>query len=102
MTFLCIKRDLVRRASRLVTLTLILGSVGMSFGIPLNDGWTADGVPVTLPHCWNVVDGAVVFRYRTQTAGNNLTFAYTPGDDDMGGALLAEASGGPRFVVIIR
>ena len=47
-------------------------------------------------------DGAVVFRYRTQTAGNNLTFAYTPGDDDTGGALLAEASGGPRFVVIIR
>ena len=58
MTFLCIKRGLVRRASRLVTLTLTLGSVGMSFGIPLNDGWTADGVPVTLPHCWNVVDGA--------------------------------------------
>ena len=25
---------------------------------PLNDGWTADGVPVTLPHCWNVADGA--------------------------------------------
>ena len=24
---------------------------------PLNDGWTADGVPVTLPHCWNVEDG---------------------------------------------
>ena len=23
----------------------------------LNDGWTADGVPVTLPHCWNVEDG---------------------------------------------
>lgn len=25
--------------------------------ISLNDGWTADGVPVTLPHCWNVQDG---------------------------------------------
>ena len=25
--------------------------------MPLNDGWTADGVPVTLPHCWNIEDG---------------------------------------------
>ena len=24
---------------------------------PLNDGWTTNGVPVTLPHCWNVEDG---------------------------------------------
>lgn len=23
-----------------------------------NDGWTADGAPVTLPHTWNAVDGA--------------------------------------------
>lgn len=25
--------------------------------VPLNDGWTADGRPVSLPHCWNVEDG---------------------------------------------
>lgn len=25
--------------------------------VPLNDGWTADGKPVVLPHCWNVADG---------------------------------------------
>ena len=24
----------------------------------LNDGWTADGVAVTLPHCWNIDDGS--------------------------------------------
>ena len=23
----------------------------------LNDGWTADGDPVVLPHCWNIEDG---------------------------------------------
>ena len=28
-----------------------------SIARPLNDGWTADGAPVTLPHCWNVEDG---------------------------------------------
>lgn len=28
-----------------------------SIARPLNGGWTADGVPVTLPHCWNVEDG---------------------------------------------
>ena len=30
---------------------------GAAFGAPLNGGWTADGAPVTLPHCWNVEDG---------------------------------------------
>ncbi len=30
---------------------------GAAFGVPLNGGWTADGVSVTLPHCWNVEDG---------------------------------------------
>ncbi len=30
---------------------------GTAFGVPLNGGWTADGAPVTLPHCWNVEDG---------------------------------------------
>ena len=38
--------------------TLVLGFAGVAFGAPLNDGWTADGEPVTLPHCWNIVDGA--------------------------------------------
>ena len=37
---------------------LVLGFAGVAFGAPLNDGWTADGEPVTLPHCWNIVDGA--------------------------------------------
>lgn len=30
---------------------------GAASSITLNDGWKADGVPVTLPHCWNVDDG---------------------------------------------
>lgn len=51
---------------------------------------------------FDAADGAVVFRYRTRTAGNRLTFAYAPGDGDTGGALLAQASGGPGLVFIIR
>ena len=30
---------------------------GVVSSITLNDGWMADGVPVTLPHCWNIKDG---------------------------------------------
>ena len=26
--------------------------------LPLSDGWTADGLPVSLPHTWNAVDAA--------------------------------------------
>ena len=51
---------------------------------------------------FDAADGAVVFRYRTRTAGNSLTFAYAPGDGDTGGALLAQASGGPGLVFVIR
>lgn len=47
-------------------------------------------------------DGAQVFRYKTKTAGNVLTFAYEPGADDDGGAVLAKATGGPGLVFIIR
>ncbi len=47
-------------------------------------------------------DGAQVFRYRTRTAGNVLTFSYELGADDNGGAVLAKASGGPGLVVVIR
>lgn len=25
--------------------------------VPLNDGWTVDGKPLSLPHCWNIDDG---------------------------------------------
>ena len=38
-------------------LLLVALTVGVASAIALNDGWTADGVPVTLPHCWNVDDG---------------------------------------------
>ena len=51
---------------------------------------------------FDAADGAVVYRYRTRTAGNRLTFAYAPGDGDTGGALLAQASGGPGLVFVIR
>ena len=51
---------------------------------------------------FDAADGAVVFRYRTRTAGNSLTFAYAPGADADGGALLAQASGGPGLVFVIR
>ena len=51
---------------------------------------------------FDAADGAVAFRYRTRTAGNSLTFAYAPGDGDTGGALLAQASGGPGLVFVIR
>lgn len=51
---------------------------------------------------FDAADGAVVFRYRTRTDGNSLTFAYAPGDGDTGGALLAQASGGPGLVFVIR
>lgn len=47
-------------------------------------------------------DGERVFRYRTRTAGNVLTFAYAPGADDNGGAVLAKATGGPGLVFVIR
>lgn len=47
-------------------------------------------------------DGAQVFRYKTRTAGNVLTFSYEPGADDDGGAVLAKATGGPGLVFIIR
>ena len=47
-------------------------------------------------------DGAQVFRYKTKTAGKVLTFAYAPGAYDDGGAALAEATGGPGLVFIIR
>lgn len=47
-------------------------------------------------------DGAQVFRYKTKTAGKVLTFAYAPGADDDGGAALAEATGGPGLVFVIR
>lgn len=47
-------------------------------------------------------DGARTFRYKTRTAGNELTFAYEAGEDDTGGALLAKASGGPGLVFVIR
>ncbi len=47
-------------------------------------------------------DGAQVFRYRTRTAGNVLTFSYEPGADDVGGAVLAKATGGPGLVFVIR
>ena len=51
---------------------------------------------------FDAADGAVAFRYRTRTAGNSLTFAYAPGDGDTGGALLAQASGGPGLIFVIR
>ena len=35
-----------------------LPKVGKSERRLFNDGWTADGVAVTLPHTWNAVDGA--------------------------------------------
>ena len=47
-------------------------------------------------------DGERVFRYKTRTAGNVLTFAYEPGADDDGGAVLAKATGGPGLVFVIR
>ena len=45
---------------------ILLGMALSAFGAaaearrvtPLTDGWTADGVPVTLPHTWNAVDAA--------------------------------------------
>ena len=39
------------------TLVMLLLSGCMSSRSSLDDGWTADGVPVALPHCWNVDDG---------------------------------------------
>ena len=39
------------------TLVMLLLSGCMSSRSSLDDGWTADGVPVTLPHCWNIEDG---------------------------------------------
>ena len=47
-------------------------------------------------------DGAQVFRYKTKTAGQVLTFAYAPGADDDGGAALAKATGAPGLVLVIR
>ena len=47
-------------------------------------------------------DGAQNFRYKTRTAGNALTFAYEPGASDVGGAVLAKASGGAGLLVVIR
>lgn len=47
-------------------------------------------------------DGAQVFRYKTKTAGQVLTFAYALGDGDTGGALLAQASGGAGLLFVIR
>lgn len=38
-------------------LAAILLSGCMSSRTSLNDGWTADGAPVNLPHCWNIKDG---------------------------------------------
>lgn len=38
-------------------LFLLLSLRGVAWSLPLNDNWTADGAPVTLPHCWNVEDG---------------------------------------------
>ena len=42
---------------RSILLASALAWGGSSIARPLNDGWTADGAPVTLPHCWNVEDG---------------------------------------------
>ena len=41
----------------IATLVMLLLSGCMSSRSSLDDGWTADGVPFTLPHCWNVEDG---------------------------------------------
>ena len=45
-----------RLVARIAALCLSLAG-GAAVGRPLNDGWTADGEPVVLPHCWNVEDG---------------------------------------------
>ena len=42
---------------RVSTLAFALAWGVSSFARPLNEGWTADGIPVTLPHCWNIADG---------------------------------------------
>lgn len=38
-------------------LAIALAAAGRS-DVVLFDGWTADGEPVSVPHCWNVADGA--------------------------------------------
>lgn len=59
MTVFGSKRCWTGRVRHLVaSLLLVFVGLGETCGAPLNDGWTADGVPVTLPHCWNVADGA--------------------------------------------
>ena len=59
MTVFGSKRCWTGRVRHLVaSLLLVFVGLGETCGAPLNDGWTADGEPVTLPHCWNVADGA--------------------------------------------
>ena len=43
-----------------VLVTLLSAAVAFAGRVetPLGEGWTADGVPVTLPHTWNAADGA--------------------------------------------
>jgi len=45
-------------ASIRILALLFVFPAAVAWSVPLNDEWTADGQPVTLPHCWNVEDGA--------------------------------------------
>ena len=50
--WICMKNIVLAAA-----LAAILLSGCMSSRTSLNDGWTADGAPVNLPHCWHIEDG---------------------------------------------
>ena len=58
---------------------------------------TAGGVVVGV---FTAADAAETFVYRNAQHGNDMVFAYTPGTDDMGGAVFGAMRGGVRGMTI--
>ena len=89
-------------------MTALLASVSLFAGTTKTlslsgEGWTCDGAPVSVPHCWNSIDGADgpngesdIFRERRTSA--EMRFSYWRGEKRYVRALPDPTEGTRQFV----